>query len=103
VEHGRPGSGVARQGRCRRGRAGQSGAPSGPSGVRTGLGRQCENLVAAIVHVEAMREREAGERKGKARPGTIPAYVRRADTSADEHKQAGLRGSRGALCSSTTR
>jgi hypothetical protein len=47
-----------------------------------------------------VREREAGERKGG--PDTIPAYVRRANTSADDHKQVGLRGGRGALCSLAT-
>jgi hypothetical protein len=47
-------------------------------------------------------EREKRE-KEIARPGTIPAYVRRADTSADEHKQAGLRDGCDVLCSSVTR
>jgi hypothetical protein len=37
------------------------------------------------------------------RLSTIPAYVHRADTSADEHKQADLRGGRDALYSSATR
>jgi hypothetical protein len=32
--------------------------------------------------------------------GTIPAYVRRDDTSADDHKWVDLRGGRDALCSS---
>jgi hypothetical protein len=46
---------------------------------------------------------QAKQEKERAGSGTIPAYVRRADTSADEHKQAGLCGGRGALCSSATR
>jgi hypothetical protein len=46
-------------------------------------------------------EREKREKK-RAGPGTILAYVHRADTSADDHKRVGLRGSRGALCSSAT-
>jgi hypothetical protein len=58
--------------------------------------------VAAAARVEAKRERERRE-KERASPGTIPAYVHRADTSAVEHKRAGLRGGRGALCSSATR
>jgi hypothetical protein len=41
--------------------------------------------------------------KERAGMGTIPAYVYRVDRSTNEHKQAGLRGGRGALCSSTTR
>jgi hypothetical protein len=73
--------------------AGQSEEPPGP-------GRQCEeHLAMTMVRVEAIREREARERKG----GTIPAYVHRVDTSANEHKQADLRDGRGALCSSATR
>jgi hypothetical protein len=59
----------------------------------------------AIQRVEEMREREREREREKrekerARPGIL-AYVRRADTSADEHKLAGLRGGRDALCSST--
>jgi hypothetical protein len=46
----------------------------------------------AATRVEAMREREKRE-KERAGSGTIPAYICWADTSADEHKQAGLRGS----------
>jgi hypothetical protein len=48
------------------------------------------------------RERESERKKGRAGPGML-AYVHRADTSADKHKRAGLRGGRGALCSSATR
>jgi hypothetical protein len=48
------------------------------------------------------REREKRE-KERVGLGTIPAYVHRADTSADEHKWASLRGGSGALCSSATR
>jgi hypothetical protein len=47
------------------------------------------------------REREKRE-KVMAEPGTIPAYVHWADTSSDEHKQAGLRDGHGTLCSSAT-
>jgi hypothetical protein len=51
--------------------------------------------------VEEMQEREKQE---KERVGLgILAYVCRADTSADEHKRAGLCGGCGALCSSATR
>jgi hypothetical protein len=57
--------------------------------------------VAAMMCVEVMREREKRE-KERAGSGTIPAYVHRVDTSADKHKQAGLHGGRGALCSSAT-
>jgi hypothetical protein len=57
---------------------------------------------AAAARVEAMREREKRE-KEMSDPGTIPAFVCRADTSADEHKWTGLRGGRGALCSSATK
>jgi hypothetical protein len=46
----------------------------------------------AVTRVEAMQEREKQE-KERAGSGTIPAYICRADTSVDEHKQAGLRGS----------
>jgi hypothetical protein len=52
--------------------------------------------------VEAMREREKRE-KERAGAGTIPAYVHRVDTSADDHKRVGLRGDSGALCSFATR
>jgi hypothetical protein len=45
------------------------------------------DLAVAAVRVEAMREREREkweeERSG---PGTIPTYVHRANTSADDHK-----------------
>jgi hypothetical protein len=41
----------------------------------------------AVALVEAMREREREKReKERTDSGTIPTYVRRADTSADEHK-----------------
>jgi hypothetical protein len=55
----------------------------------------------AIQRVEEMRERE---KRGKERVGPgILAYVRRADTSADKRKRAGLRGGYGTLCSLATR
>jgi hypothetical protein len=54
---------------------------------RADPGRQCEeHLATATARVEAMREREVGEKR--AGPGTIPAYVRRADTSADVSRLA---------------
>jgi hypothetical protein len=57
---------------------------AGWPGVRPG--RQCEeHLAAAAACVEAMCEREKRE-KERAGPSTIPAYIRRVDTSADEHK-----------------
>jgi hypothetical protein len=57
---------------------------SGSSGVYT-CGRE-------------MRERErGGGEKGKNVRRTIPTYVCQAATSANEHKQADLRGGRGAL------
>jgi hypothetical protein len=58
-----------------------------------------------IQRVEEMREREREREKWKKeRVGpVILTYVRRADTSADEHKRVGLRGGRGALCLSATR
>jgi hypothetical protein len=58
-------------------------------------------VTGAAACVKAMREREREKReKERAGAGTIPAYVRRADTSANEYKRVGLRGGRGALCSS---
>jgi hypothetical protein len=52
--------------------------------------------------VEEMREGER-EKREKERVGLgILAYVHRVDASADEHKRAGLRGDRVALCSSAT-
>jgi hypothetical protein len=51
---------------------------------------------------EREREREKQE-KERVGPGTIPAYVRRADTSANEHKRVSLRGGRDTLCLSATR
>jgi hypothetical protein len=59
------------------------------------------DLAAAATCVEAMRERDK-QKKEKADPCTIPAFVHRADTSVDDHKRFGLRGARGALCSSAT-
>jgi hypothetical protein len=53
--------------------------------------------------VEEMREREREKWKKERAGPVILTYVRRADTSADEHKRVGLRGGRGALCSSATR
>jgi hypothetical protein len=69
--------------------------------VPNGAGR-CgprSSVTGAAARVKAMREREKRE-KERAGAGTIPAYVCRADTSANEYKRAGLRGGRGALCSS---
>jgi hypothetical protein len=90
---GRGGSGVRR---------GQSGTSQGGWGraapTRGRVRRQHEEqLVAAVVRVaiqcvEEMREREKRV-KERTRPGIL-AYVHRADTSADEHKRAGLHGGR---------
>jgi hypothetical protein len=96
VEHSRPrGAGQAWAGWAR---PGSGAAPA--RARRCGLGPGVAGAAAAA-HVEAMREREMRE-KERSGPGTLPAYVRWADTSADEHKRAGLRGGRGALCSSAT-
>jgi hypothetical protein len=84
-----PGSGAARPGRHRPGQ-----------GVAGAAARR--DLVAAAVRVEAMREREK-RKKERVDPGTIPAYVRRDDTSADDHKWIDLRGGRDVLYSSATR
>jgi hypothetical protein len=85
-----------RQSEAGRGRPGRGQGQAWP-------GRQCEEHLAVVAtRVEAMREREKHE-KERAGPGTIPTYVRRANTSADEHKQVGLRNGCGALCSSATR
>jgi hypothetical protein len=58
-------------------------------------------VAEVVARVEVMREREREEReKERVDPSTIPAYIHRANTSANEHKQASLRGGRGTLCSS---
>jgi hypothetical protein len=69
-----------------------------PAGVRRGVRRLGGGGARGSKATE--REKQEKERSGL---GTIPAYVRRADTSADDHKQVGLHGDRGALCSSATR
>jgi hypothetical protein len=67
----------------------------------SGLGVVRAEAAACMV---AMQEREREKReKERAGSGTIPADIRRANTSANEHKQAGLCGGRGALCLSATR
>jgi hypothetical protein len=79
--------------------AGRGGPVSGAAEQDRGdteRGRERGGLAAAVVE----REKREKERAGS---GTIPAYVRRADTSADEHKRAGLCGGCGTLCSSATR
>jgi hypothetical protein len=123
VEHRRPGrSRSGRAGRPRSGRAGvgcgttgaglggvvQGAAGAGRGRPRPGRVRSGPDVAGVAVrgalgsaHGSDARHREARERKGGA--GTIPAYVRRADTSADKHKQAGLRGGHGVLGSSATR
>jgi hypothetical protein len=70
-------------------------APTGDGQCGPGLGVA---EVKKAMSVEAMCEREKRE-KERAGPGTIPAYVHRADPSANEHKRAGLRDGCGALCS----
>jgi hypothetical protein len=62
------------------------------------LGQQREEDLGRRRHAWKQCESEKRE-KERAGPGTIPAYVRWADTLADEHKWAGLRDGRGALCS----
>jgi hypothetical protein len=90
VEHGRPsGSGAAGRGRGLTRATGA--APSGAERCGPGPGVAGE---AAAACVEAMREREAGEKKGG--PEYYTAYVHRADILADEHVWAGLCGGRGA-------
>jgi hypothetical protein len=68
--------------------------------------------VTGAVPVGAGRGREGGawkrcEREKREKEmvglGTIPAYVHRADTSADKHKRADLRDDYDDLCSSATR
>jgi hypothetical protein len=118
VEHGRLG-GIGR--RHYIGGSGAAGQGRGPArvtwAVLTGVGR-CglgpgvvratptgvrHGATGAAACMEAMREREREKReKERAGSGTIPADVRRANTSANEHKRAGLCGGCGALCSSAT-
>jgi hypothetical protein len=77
-----------RRARPRRHRPGSGGAVRGRVWPRRRyVGKRCE------------REKQEKEKAG---PGTILAYVHQTDTSADEHKQAGLRGDRGTLCLSAT-
>jgi hypothetical protein len=57
----------------------------------------------AVAARGAARGRDAREKREKEKVRSdILAYVRRADTSADEHKRASLRGSHCALCLSVT-
>jgi hypothetical protein len=93
----RDGGGAAVAGR---GQVGQSGVPPGPGGVRPGQGGSGRQTWRRRVWKQCEREKWEKERAG---PDTIPVYVHRTDTSADEHKQAGLRGSHDTLCSSATR
>jgi hypothetical protein len=71
--------------------------------VRTGLGVAGTAVREALGGSGSTRGSDAREsekwEKERAGPNTIPAYVHRADTSADEHKQGGLRGGHGSLCS----
>jgi hypothetical protein len=105
---GRRGVGRGGAGRPRLGRAGvehsaTGAAPLGPGGVVQGEAGAAVRgaLDGGGAHGSDAREREAGERKGSA--GYYTAYVRRADTSVNKHKQTGLHGGRGALYSSATR
>jgi hypothetical protein len=93
------GRGLATQPRrCRPGPGGAVRGQAWPRQRRSGPGVAG---AAAAARVEVMCEREKRE-KERVGPDTIPTYVRQADTSADEHKRAGLPGGRGALCSSAT-
>jgi hypothetical protein len=76
----------AGQGRC-------SARATGAASARAGWCGPGSGVAGAVARVEAMREREEQE-KERARLGTILTYVCRADTSADEHKRASLRGGR---------
>jgi hypothetical protein len=99
VGHGQGGAG---QGGGRAGVGhGCGGAGQGRAGWarpwRTRVGQQREQLVAAAARV-------AAHQRKKERAGTgILTYVRRAVTSADEHKRVGLRDGSGVLCLSATR
>jgi hypothetical protein len=79
----------------RRGQGGWGRAPLARGRVRQQHEVQLVASVArvAIQRVEEIREREKRE-KERAGPG-IHVYVHRADTSADEHKRAGLCDGRG--------
>jgi hypothetical protein len=90
-----PGSGAAQLGWRRRGRRGEANAEHGRGGSEKSAWWQQR-------HVWKRYEREKRE-KERAGPGTIPTYVHRADTSVDEHKQAGLCGGRDTLCLLATR
>jgi hypothetical protein len=98
VEAG-PGLGVARVAPAREAGVGHHRRGDGCSGsTRSSWWRQrCASLYNAWKRYE--REKRVKERT---RPGIL-AYVRRADTSTDEHKRAGLYGGRDALCLSATR
>jgi hypothetical protein len=107
VGHGQggPGSGAAGEAPAR-----QSGSVAGEAGVehrRRGAGcggsvrSSCGGGGARRYTARGRDEREMWE-KERAGP-SILSYVCWVDTSADEHKRAGLRGGRGALCSLATR
>jgi hypothetical protein len=95
VGHGRGGPGWARE-------VGVGchwrGAGCGSSVRSSWWWRWHTSLYSAWKRCEREREKREKERAG---PGIL-AYVRRADTSADEHKWVDLRGGHGALCSSAT-
>jgi hypothetical protein len=76
-----------RPGRCRLG-SGMAGA------VRSGAGHGWGGSSGARRSDAREREKWEKERVGL---GTIPTYVRRADTSVDEHKRSGLCGCRWCL------
>jgi hypothetical protein len=107
VEHGRPG-GVGRRpglgGSSATGHGRGLACVTGAAPAGAGCARQPGPGVAgAVACVEAMREREAGERKGEPGYYTRLCLSGRHIRSADEHKRAGLCGGCGTLCSSATR
>jgi hypothetical protein len=65
-----------------------------------GAAARADLVAAAATHVGCEKEKREKERSDL---GTIPTYIRRTDTSADDHKRVGLRGGLGAFCSSATR
>jgi hypothetical protein len=82
-----------------RGRVGQFGAPPGP----TGAGEAVRGAFGGGDGACGSNARErSGRKKGRGRV-LYPFMFVGSNTSADEHKQVGLCGGRGALYSSATR
>jgi hypothetical protein len=95
ARQGGPGPSVAEQDRGGVGRGGAVRGQEWPEQQREEDLRRRRWRAWKLCKIEK-REKERTD------PSTIPDYVRRTDTSADEHKWADLRGGSGALCSSTT-